>query len=207
MKLETLQVMPLGTNCYLLCDEESGKCAVVDPGGEPERILRKVAESGCALQCIFLTHGHYDHTGGVAGIQEAHPDIPVYLSIKDRYEDTSDPRIKMLYPALSGNLVDWKEGDQVMLGSLTVTVLETPGHSKGSVTLQCADTLFCGDTLFAGSCGRSDLAGGDTFELLSSLRRLGRLEGNYAVLPGHMDPSDLERERETNPYLRQALRD
>ena len=206
MKIETLQVMPLGTNCYLLYDEATGKCAVIDPGGEPERILGKVEELGCSLCCILLTHGHYDHTSGVAGIQARFPDIPVYLNAADRYEGATDPRTKMLYPVLSGNVQDLNEGDTVRVGDLTVSVLSTPGHSKGSVTLLCGSTMFSGDTLFAGSCGRSDLTGGDTFAILSSLARLGRLEGNYTVLPGHMDPSDLDTERQHNPYLRQALR-
>ena len=74
------------------------------------------------------------------------------------------------------------------------------------MTLRCGDVLFCGDTLFAGSCGRTDFPGGDTGKLLSSLRRLGELEGDLRVLPGHMEDSTLSRERQTNPYLRQAMR-
>ena len=206
MKIETIQVMPMGTNCYILCDEKEKVCAAVDPGGEPERVLRAVEGTGCALTAIYLTHGHYDHTGAVAAIREQYPDIPVYLSHKDCYENETNPRIKMLYPVLPGVITDWGEGDTVRLGSLNVQVLSTPGHTKGSVTLLCENAMFSGDTLFAGSCGRSDLAGGDTYEILASLRRLGQLEGNYTVLPGHMGPSDLECERQTNPFIRQALR-
>ena len=83
--------------------------------------------------------------------------------------------------------------------------METPGHSEGSVTLRCGDVLFCGDTLFAGSCGRTDFPGGDITKILASLKRLGELEGDLTVYPGHMEPSTLERERRTNPYLRRAL--
>ena len=97
-------------------------------------------------------------------------------------------------------------GDTLTVGTLTVSVLATPGHSEGSVTLRCGDVLFCGDTLFAGSCGRTDFLGGSMTTILASLRRLGRLEGNLKVLPGHMEPSDLDSERKWNPYLMQALR-
>ena len=84
-------------------------------------------------------------------------------------------------------------------------MLATPGHSEGSVTLRCGDALFCGDTLFAGSCGRTDFPGGSMDKILASLRRLGKLEGNLAVYPGHMESTTLDRERRTNPFLLQAL--
>ena len=92
------------------------------------------------------------------------------------------------------------------VGSLAVTVLATPGHSEGSVTLRCGDALFCGDTLFAGSCGRTDFPGGSIKKIMASLRRLGSLEGDLIVYPGHMEPSRLDRERRDNPFLLQAMR-
>ena len=114
--------------------------------------------------------------------------------------------LQQLFPLLSGDVRDYDEGDTVAVGGLTVTVLATPGHSEGSVTLRCQDALFCGDTLFAGSCGRTDFVGGSMTTLMDSLARLGRLTGNYRVLPGHMEPSDLDTERRMNPYLIQAMR-
>ena len=98
-----------------------------------------------------------------------------------------------------------KAGDTVAVGGLTVSVLATPGHSEGSVTLRCGDVLFCGDTLFAGSCGRTDFPGGSMEKMMASLRRLGQLEGDLRVLPGHMEASTLDRERRWNPYLLQAM--
>ena len=162
-----------------------------------------VAETGCTPCAIFLTHGHYDHTGAVAALREKWPDIPVYLNHKDQYTD--DAYAMQLFPTIP-NTVDYGEGDTLTVGTLTVSVLATPGHSEGSVTLRCGDVLFCGDTLFAGSCGRTDFLGGSMTTILASLRRLGRLEGNLKVLPGHMEPSDLDSERKWNPYLMQALR-
>ena len=203
MEIRSLQVGPIGTNCYLLCDETAKVCAVIDPGGEASRVAAAVAETGCTPCAIFLTHGHYDHTGAVAALREKWPDIPVYLNHKDQYTD--DAYAMQLFPSIP-NTVDYGEGDTLTVGTLTVSVLATPGHSEGSVTLRCGDVLFCGDTLFAGSCGRTDFLGGSMTTILASLRRLGRLEGYLKVLPGHMEPSDLDSERKWNPYLMQALR-
>lgn len=202
MKIQTLQVGPIGTNCYILSDPEAGKCAVIDPGEEASRVAAAVKGSGCAPCAILLTHGHYDHTGAVAALRQQWPDIPVYLSRLDQAGD--NPYLRELFPPIAG-AVDYGEGDTIAVGTLTVEVLSTPGHSEGSVTLRCGDVLFCGDTLFAGSCGRTDFPGGSMKKMLASLRRLGRLEGDLAVHPGHMEPSTLERERMYNPYLQQAM--
>ena len=202
MKIQTLQVGPIGTNCYILCDPEAGKCAVIDPGEEAARVAAAVKESGCTPCAILLTHGHYDHTGAVAALRQQWPDIPVYLSRLDQAGD--NPYLRELFPPIAG-AVDYGEGDTIAVGTLTVEVLSTPGHSEGSVTLRCGDALFCGDTLFAGSCGRTDFPGGSMKKILTSLRRLGRLTGDLAVYPGHMEPSTLERERMWNPYLQQAM--
>ncbi|WP_449290525.1 MBL fold metallo-hydrolase [Oscillibacter ruminantium] len=204
MKTITLQVGPIMTNCYILCDEEAKVCAVVDPGADAERVAQAAAETGCTPVCILLTHGHYDHTGAVEELLKKFPGIPVYLNRRDVC-DGSDRRMAQLFPLLP-TAVDYDEGDTVSVGNLTVSVLATPGHSAGSVTLLCEDAMFAGDTLFAGSCGRTDLAGGSTDDMLKSLSRLGKLEGEYRVLPGHMDASVLSRERAFNPYLLQALR-
>lgn len=202
MKIQTLQVGPIGTNCYILSDPAAAVCAVIDPGGDASRVAAAVKGSGCAPCAILLTHGHYDHTGAVAALREQWPDIPVYLSRLDQAGD--NPYLRELFPPVAG-AADYGEGDTIAVGTLTVEVLATPGHSEGSVTLRCGDALFCGDTLFAGSCGRTDFPGGSMKKMLSSLRRLGRLEGDPAVYPGHMEPSTLERERMVNPYLQQAM--
>ena len=203
MNIFTLQVGPIGTNCYLLCDEDARACAVIDPGDDAGWIADAAAEAGCAPAALLLTHGHYDHTGAVAELQAKWPGVPVYLNHRDVYDDA---RMRQLFPPLSGDVRDYGEGDTVSVGGLTVSVLSTPGHSEGSVTLRCGDALFCGDTLFAGSCGRTDFPGGSMEKIMASLRRLGRLEGDLRVLPGHMEPSTLDRERRTNPYLIHALR-
>lgn len=200
MKINMMQVGPIGTNCYLLEDEASHQTAVIDPGGDASRLL--AALKGADVRYILLTHGHYDHTGAAAPLAAAFPEAKVYLHERDFYDvDPSLFPLRTQLPAVSF----YGEGDRLDLGGLTLEVLHTPGHSEGSVTLRCGDVLFCGDTLFAGSCGRTDFPGGDTAKMLASLRRLGELEGDLQVLPGHMESSTLTRERRVNPYLRQAM--
>ena len=113
--------------------------------------------------------------------------------------------MQQLFPP-GPHMKDYDEGDTLSVGGLTVTVMATPGHSEGSVTLRCGDVLFCGDTLFAGSMGRTDFPGGADRKIMASLKRLGTLEGNLTVCPGHMETSDLDRERRMNPYMMQAMR-
>lgn len=202
MKIEALQVGPIGTNCYLLSDETRSVCAVVDPGGEGGRIARAVDAAGWKPVCILLTHGHTDHTDGLGELLAHFTDLPVYLNPADPVGTS-----RLFGPLPAGiDLRPYGEGDTVAVGDLTVRVLATPGHSKGSVTLWAKDALLCGDTLFAGSCGRTDLPGGDLGEILGSLKRLGNLPGNLQVLPGHMESSTLDAERTGNPYLSHALR-
>lgn len=202
MKVKRMQVGPIGTNCYLLEDEQTGKAAVIDPGEEADRILAQLKADQVETAYILLTHGHYDHTTAVPALHAALPDAKIYIHAADANGAGS-----RLFP-LSGAVKElhfYGEGDTLTLGSLTIHVLHTPGHSKGSVTLLVEDVLFTGDTLFAGSCGRTDLAGGSYEEIMSSLARLGRLEGDYHVCPGHDVTSTLERERRSNPFLREAL--
>ncbi len=207
MNIQALQVGPIGTNCYLLCDETARVCAVIDPGAEPELILSAVKKLGCTVDKILLTHGHYDHTGGVAEMLQLLPPTAVYIHEADF--DFPSPQLFPLKAELKctpfGGVNFYDEGDHITVGSLELQVLHTPGHSEGSVSLLCGDALFCGDTLFAGSCGRTDFPGGSMEKMMASLRRLGGLEGDARVLPGHMHPSTLARERAYNPYLRQAM--
>ena len=202
MKVSVMQVGPIGTNCYFLQDEESGLMAIIDPGDDWERILDQVKKAEGEVKYILLTHGHYDHTTAVPDLVKALPGVQVYIHQADANGAGSQ-----LFPlaAQVKDLNNYDEGDTLSLGSLTIEVLHTPGHSKGSVTLKVGDVLFTGDTLFCGSCGRTDLRGGSYEEIMASLKRLGELEGDFHVCPGHDRTSTLERERKYNPFLLEAM--
>lgn len=201
MIIQSLVAGPLGVNCYVLCDESQKRCAIVDPGGDAQRIAAVVSETGCTPCAVLLTHGHYDHTGAAAALAQQW-NVPVYLNQRDVYAD--DLRMQQLFPLLP-NTVNYDEGDTIAVGDLTVKVLATPGHSEGSVTLHCEDALFVGDTLFAGSMGRTDFPGGSTKKIMASLKRLNGFDGDCRVYPGHMESSTIENERHWNPYLQQAI--
>lgn len=188
------------TNCYILADEKTKAAAIIDPGDTVPEIKELVKKDNLDVRAIFLTHGHYDHVGGVAALRKKYKDIPVYLHPEDAGKDTELMPTRALDPVTL-----WRDGDVVMVGELQVEVLHTPGHSAGSVTLRCQDVLFTGDTLFTQSVGRTDFPGGSQEALMASLKRLGELEENYNILPGHEGPSTLSREKGSNPYLREAM--
>lgn len=198
MNILTLPLGPLATNCYLVC--ENGVCAVIDPGASAQKILQCAQEAGCTIGAILLTHAHFDHTGALKALHAALPAAPIWV-----HEADSDNEHNMSH----GRLVytdTYAEGDTVRVGSLEFSVLETPGHTPGSVCLRCGGALLTGDTLFAGSCGRTDFEGGSEAQMFASLRRLGSLTEELTVLPGHGESSTLARERRSNPYLREAMR-
>ncbi len=202
MKIQMLQVPPIGTNCYLVMDEETNKGAVIDPGGAATAISSAIQQMGMTLEAIFLTHGHYDHTGAVPELRQEYPNIPVYLHPKDAAQ-TGDP--SGLMPDI-GETVSYDEGDEIKIGGMTFRVLYTPGHTSGSVTLDAGEALFTGDTMFAGNCGRTDLPSGSPDQMADSLKRLAGLEGDRQVLPGHEDVSTLAKERVSNYWVLYAMK-
>ena len=203
MKVKLLRVGPIGTNCYILEDDQTNLAAVIDPGDEPELIQEALEKEGVEVRYLLLTHGHYDHTTAVPALHRVYPQADIYIHQADANGAGST-----LFP-LAGEVDDLKlydEGDVIRLGDHEIQVLHTPGHSPGSVTLKVEDVLFTWDTLFAGSCGRTDLRGGSYEQIMQSLKRLGELKGDFHVCPGHEATSTLERERRSNPFLMEAMR-
>lgn len=196
MEITTLTLGDYMTNCYILRQEASSKCLIIDPGYEAGRILAFLQEKHLEPEAILLTHGHFDHVGAVGDIA-AETDCDVYISAADLSLPPMITNGKLFYthtyPA-SGTL---------NLAGLILRILPTPGHTPGSVCLLTGDTILSGDTLFRGSCGRTDLPGGSWEQIASSLKTLAALPGDYRVLPGHGEETTLDWERKHNPYLGQ----
>lgn len=202
MLIKTIPVGQLETNCYVVINEKTLECVVIDAGDESNAILDYLESNNLRCRAILLTHGHYDHVGAVDTVAEETGAL-VYMNERDDARHAADERMPY---TLKENGKSYDDGDVIEIAGLRFEVIATPGHTPGGVTLRCEDVLFTGDTLFKGSCGRTDLPGGDMMQELRSLRRICELPGDYEVYPGHMDPSTLEREREFNYYCRAAIR-
>lgn len=209
MQVKSIQLGMIGTNCYIFWDDNAKECAVVDPGDDGQQAARLIQGLGLTPVAILLTHSHFDHVLGIPGLRESWPGLPVYCHPADIPEEVSESMFGMTVPTIAafGNLVPYVQGETVQVGPLTVKVCHTPGHTKGSVTLEVVGqgVLFTGDTLFRGSMGRTDLPGGSYAELMASLKKLAALPGDYKVYPGHEGFSTLENERQTNYYMREAM--
>ena len=201
MLIKTLPVGDLETNCYVVTNEKTLECVVIDPGDESNTILDYLESNHLTCKAIFLTHGHYDHVGAVEAVQEE-TGATVYMNANDDAKNMHSFHFPFTLPE-NGRTYD--DGDVVSAAGIDFSILSTPGHTPGSVVIRAEDALFTGDTLFRGSCGRTDLDGGSMEEMLQSLRKICSLEGDYEIYPGHMDCSSLIRERSFNYYCRAAM--
>jgi glyoxylase-like metal-dependent hydrolase (beta-lactamase superfamily II) len=204
MNILCVPVGPLQANCYLVSDE-AGHCCAIDPGGEPERLAKLVGDRGWTLTHILLTHGHFDHLAGAAqlaaltGAAVACPEeVAPMLREPDKYIPFPG------FESVPGREADLplKDGDTVEVGTLSVSVIATPGHSPGDTTFEIGGNLFCGDLLFYRSIGRTDFPGGDYEVLVSSVQKLvDRFPPDTRVFPGHMQSTTLGEEVRLNPFL------
>jgi glyoxylase-like metal-dependent hydrolase (beta-lactamase superfamily II) len=193
-------------NCYLVVDEQSRECAIVDPGEEAGLILHKVRATGAKPVAIWLTHAHLDHVLGVPRIA-AETGAPIWLHPADRplYDAVPDQAVWFglappgPLPAPEREMV---AGESLAVGNLRFDVRHAPGHSPGSVCLVGSGIALSGDVLFAGSIGRTDLPGGDFETLIASIEReLLPLPDDTILYSGHGPETTIGRERRTNPFL------
>jgi glyoxylase-like metal-dependent hydrolase (beta-lactamase superfamily II) len=205
MDVRMFTVGPLQENCYLVRQEGSDRCLLIDPGDEADKLQGVMDELGVEPEAILLTHTHFDHIGAVAPLARA-TGAPVHCP-REELVFLKDPTALPMFPPIEG----WEAehaldgGQRLQLAGFDVDVVATPGHSPGHVTFVIDGALFSGDVLFQGSIGRTDLPGADHETLMASIADLlERFDDDTRVHPGHMGLTTLGRERATNPFL-QAL--
>ena len=207
MEIASLPLGPIGTNCYIVYEPGEDECFVVDPGDEPRTVIRKLDSIGVVPKYILITHGHPDHTGGVAGLKREFPDAVVMIHEADNDKLGAQHPGTHLEEEGDAPVADafFRDGEELDCGSMRLRVIHTPGHSPGGVSLYAeeGECLFAGDTLFRASVGRWDFPGGDYDALESSIRdKLYKLPPATVVYPGHSSATSIGEEIQYNPFIR-----
>jgi glyoxylase-like metal-dependent hydrolase (beta-lactamase superfamily II) len=207
MLFETVVVGPLGVNCSILWCDRTKSGVVVDPGGDPEKIMAVVSRHGVSVTCIINTHGHFDHVGANKALKQL-LEVPLYIHQADEVLLSRVAQVAAMYgmagensPAPDGYLAD---GQLISFGDCSLSVIHTPGHTPGGCCLysESAQKLISGDTLFADGVGRTDLPGGSHQQLVDSIRsKLFVLPDQVRVYPGHGPSTTIGHEKQNNPYL------
>jgi len=197
----------LQCNCSIFGDEQTREAIVIDPGDEVERIVSELEKRALKVISIVITHAHIDHVAGAHKLR-ALTGAPVYMNARDReLLDALDWQARWLgveTPPRTEVDLEARDGTVLQLGKADFQVMETPGHTQGSISLLIPQEkkLIAGDTLFRGSIGRTDLPGGDSHQILSSIQtRLLKLPEETVVIPGHGPATTIGLEKETNPFL------
>lgn len=198
-------VGPLMTNCYLVTDEKTQQSLIIDPGGISKELDMKINEIGLdKVKYIVLTHGHFDHIRKVARYKKLTG--AKIIANKDEIELINDEENNLSKRYTKG--VDYFEvekqlddGDEFLLGGSKIKMIKTSGHTKGSACFIVEDCIFSGDTLMKDCIGRCDLPTGNQEDMINSLRKISNFQKNYKIYPGHGEETNLEYEKENNPYL------
>ncbi|MDR0994372.1 MAG: MBL fold metallo-hydrolase [Verrucomicrobiota bacterium] len=207
MHIETHEVGFIEENCYFVIQPDTRQAVVIDPGADGARLLRHLKEQQATAAAFLITHGHTDHIGALAELSAAWPDAPIHIHRADAAWGFSPqnciPGISPVPPKPRRALSFVQDGDTLDLIGGTWSCIGTPGHTPGGICwfLQEENALFTGDTLFRGSAGRTDLPGGDSRILLSSLKTLADRSGNPTLYPGHGAPTTLDHEKAHNYFL------
>ena len=196
-----IKAIPAGiydANCYIVMDEKTKDAVVLDPGGDGEMLERAIKDMGANVKSILLTHGHMDHVGGVEYLSDK-LNVPFYISKIDEEYMEKDNYVFGSIRNANGYLED---GNELSFVILNITVIATPGHTKGGLCFLIEDKLFTGDTLFQGSIGRTDFIGGSFSEIINSIKtKLLPLGDEIEVYPGHGPKSSIGYEKGYNMYL------
>lgn len=205
MRIEELVLGACITNCYIIA-ADSGKCVIIDPADEADKILKVVSDNNWKVEYIFITHGHTDHVLALEEVKAA-TNAPVVISRIDawRLEDeeliNERPYVTVPYRAVKPDVLV-EHGDIIRVDELEFKFYAMPGHTPGSMAIILEDCIFSGDTLLYEGHGKTSLPGGDEDTLVASIRRMAQeLTGDYKVLTGHRKHTTLEHERMNNPYI------
>jgi hydroxyacylglutathione hydrolase len=204
LKVKQTVVGPIGTNCYLVMNEETKELFAVDPGDEGERLISEIREMGGVPKAILLTHGHTDHIMGVMALRAGYPDLRIFAGEREK-RMLSDPSVNSGFERRPYDVRPdvWLEDDRrIVLAGTEIEVLATPGHTEGSVCYYLPEEklLFSGDTLFRESYGRTDLPTGSDEEMEASLHKIfASVPEDVRVCPGHMGLTTIGHEKEFNP--------
>jgi glyoxylase-like metal-dependent hydrolase (beta-lactamase superfamily II) len=202
--IKSLVVGPIMANCFILGCQKTHKAVVIDPGAESGKILMALANLELSVEYIINTHGHFDHVGANKKLKEV-------TGAKLMIHKLDEPMLSMLSTTaasfglsaenspLADQTID--DGDTIQFGDITLTVIHTPGHTPGGISLFCDDSVFVGDTLFEGSIGRTDFPGGDYGTLIASIqKKLFPLGDHVTVYCGHGPETTIGKEKRFNPF-------
>ncbi len=206
MKILTLILNSMRTNCYILINEQTNEAIVVDPADNAKNIYKKLNDKKLKCKYIILTHAHFDHMLGLEELREL-TGAPFCIHENDAPSLKYPERTLMIHAKLKDNTIKdpeivLKDNDILKCGDEQVQIIHTPGHTMGSICIICGNNMISGDTLFRDGIGRYDLYGSDYKQLLNSLHRISQLQENYKIYPGHGSTTTLNHEKELNIYVK-----